>query len=328
MPRRTICLTFAPVLMLAAIHSTAALQSRTRDGEDPNFLTPIPVPRFALVMGAQNYHELDKVRNATNDANATATVLSQHGFTTRVVIDPTDADIYDYVDELATKAGGPDAPAIVLLFFAGHGFQQGAFNYIAPINVEKSRVTGRSVPVTSLLQTLGRNRAGLAIVLLDACRTEGPLSSAVASQGFGPIASTANTVIGLAARFGNPARSAAREGDSNSPYTTALVQFMPRPSQSLDVLLDRVNEEVRSLTLGKQEPEQLKGGSSSSVYIVPTQHERDAERRAWETVLATQNPDCVSRYILRYPDSPFLSAALRFLTTPPSGTRGGTRCDF
>src|SRR5450631_3363380 len=99
--------------------------------------TPRTVPRLALVIGAEHYETLSGVPNALNDAEQVATRLVQFGFNfVRYVPDPKDDnEIYDYIQELAQRAGGePEQPAIIVLFFAGHGFHEGSTNYIVPVS--------------------------------------------------------------------------------------------------------------------------------------------------------------------------------------------------
>src|SRR4051812_42863160 len=119
-----------------------------------DFFNPVPVPRFALVVGAQNYEQLDRVSNAQNDASEIATALAEAGGFTYIgfLPDPlTDQEILDHVDYLAQIASSSEQPAIVVFYFAGHGFQNGAWPYIVPVGASKKDPFDKALSVAEIM---------------------------------------------------------------------------------------------------------------------------------------------------------------------------------
>jgi hypothetical protein len=316
-------------LSIAATIAAAGLTVARSSAQAPAstaFETPVDVQRVALVIGAENYEQLPQVPNANNDAYETANALRRAGFESiRLIRNPRVGAIEDFVDELAKAAGPPDDPAIIVFFFAGHGFQNAAFNYLVPVDARPGQeLFSDSVPVINVLRALATHRAGLTIFLLDACRTTVTPETAVnlttilprGPVGFTTIAAPKNAIVGLATQFNTPARSAAHVGDANSPYTRALVKYIPYPAMSLDGALDQVRALVQQWTNDEQSPEVLKGGVGSAFYFAPTARERDVEGAAWRASLATNRRECVDRYVRTHPSSLFLKPALQWLDRP------------
>lgn len=312
--------------VVPAIVLTAAAVAAARaqgPAPAPSFETPADVQRVALVIGAEDYEFLPHVPNANNDAFETANALHRAGFdTVKLVRDPRIGAIDDYVDWLAKAAGPPEDPAIVVFFFAGHGFQNSAFNYLAPVDASPGDQLFRdSVPVINIMRSLATHRAGLTIFLLDACRTvvspetEVNLTAILPGipVGFSTIAAPKNAIVGLATQFNAAARSAAHAGDANSPYTRALVRYIPYPAMSLDTALDKVRALVQQWTDDEQSPEVLKGGAGNAFYFAPTARERDLEGASWRAAIGTNRRECVDQYVRTHPSSLFLKAALRWL---------------
>jgi len=292
--------------------------------EQPDLLASHDVRRVALVMGAQNYQKLDHVPNAMNDAARVADVLRGLRFSfVRHVPDPTRSDLDGFLNELANEIG--DDPAVVLIFFAGHGFHDATQNYLVPINASKDDLAASSIAVTSILGSIVSDRPGITILLLDACRAPAPTQrpegtaakKPIGAEGFAPVGNTDNAIVGFASQFGWPAGSVAFPGATNSPYTTGLLKYIVTKDASLDQVLEAVRREVRELTKGTQSPQILKGAASSAFAFQPSQTQRDQERDAWVRTLNSYDEGCVHRYIESYPDSPYLQSAVRWLENHP-----------
>src|SRR5258708_6837828 len=167
------------ILRISLIAVAFADVSVAQDGSTLNFLNPTPVPRFALVVGAEYYQQLDRVSNAHNDASEIASALAEAGGFSYIgyLPDPvSDQEILDHVDYMAGLAGASEQPAIVVFYFAGHGFQNGPFPYIVPIGASKQDPCEKSLSVAEIMRRLAVHHAGIAIFLLDSCRTGLPQS--------------------------------------------------------------------------------------------------------------------------------------------------------
>ena len=321
----------AIVTFVAAEGDMRAQERSVSLSASDSFLIETRVPRLALVVGVENYENLDHVTNALNDAKELSSVLTSIGFSfVRYLPDPKRDDIYDYVGELAKRGGDTRQPAILVFFFAGHGFQNGErFNYIVPVGARKDHMLDDSIPVETILHSLATHRAGLAIAFFDSCRTG--LSGQVGNinqVGFAELGSPAGAIVGLAAEFGSQALSAAHDGDADSPYTTALLRHLPRQSLSLDAALDKVQEDVKLATNRTQISFEVKGANGTGFYFVPGRSEQETEREKWESVIATGSLECAQRYVDAHPGSLFLQAALNWMTTEPHNqlARGDNSC--
>jgi uncharacterized caspase-like protein len=322
-------------LLLAGALAVAAAAQGDDSELDAQFLTPVDVRRLALVVGVENYDGYLPVPNALNDARTIEGALTSAGFEVRFLGNPETSDeILHEVRALAQRAGAE--PADVVFFFAGHGFQDGAFNYLVPGKARPNELLEHSVPVTSLLLLLSGGRpaagsgrpAGVTVVILDACRTTGHVRTpdeASSQTGFATVAAPARgTIVGLAAKYNSPAHSRAQPGDTNSPYTAALGLYIPREALSIEEMFNKVQARVELLTGDEQSPEEV-DALGGEFYFRPTESERAAEEAAWHATLDTRQRECAINYLRRYPDSRFVRAALT-LAERARDEAGGEEC--
>jgi uncharacterized caspase-like protein len=284
------------------------------------------------VIGVTNYDWLDVVPNAVRDAEDTEIVLQRAGFSfVRLLRNPIEKHIHDAMKELVQRTAGADHPAVVVIFFAGHGFQSEGHTYIAPKDATREDPTDRSISISDLIAKVASpGRGGLAIFLVDACRTpvsaSGQSSTAEGSDD-GIPRPPGGAILGLATKAGAPARSAAHIGDESSPYTSALRQYIPSQLR-LTAMFEHVRVLVEELTQDDQSPDVAYGANGDGFYFMPSDLQREAESFAWRTTLETNRPACIRRYMKTHPDSRFLRAALRWLSQPrtPDLPQGGVPC--
>jgi hypothetical protein len=305
------------------------------DANLERYMKPTEIPRFALVIGTEEYSPLARVTNATNDALQFASSLERVGFTNiRVVIDPKDADtIYQYVEEIGKKASVVESqhPVIVVFFFAGHGFQQGAFNYIVPAkarNDNDANIKADSIPLSSIMESLATHKTGLSVFFVDACRTTLSLTTttgSIANRGFSPMYLKEGTgaILSLASGYGMPARSYAKWDDKNSPFTSGLYRWLPEPI-SLHEMFDEVRNHVFAST-GDQTPFEVIGANASHFYFPMIKDRQEKEKLVWLETLKTRRTDCIRNYQRNYPGSYYLRSAHDWLTDSsvqaiPTGT--------
>jgi hypothetical protein len=296
------------------------------------------VPRFALVVGAQYYEQLDRVSNAYNDASEIATALAEAGGFSYIgyLPDPlTDQEILDHVDYLAKIAGASEQPAIVVFYFAGHGFQNGAWPYIVPVGASKKDPLDKSLSIAEIMRRLAVHHAGIAIFLLDSCRTGLPASrsetgtaSEINPTNLAALQVPRGAVLGLATEFGFPARSSAHIQDNDSPYANGLRRYIPQEALSLGTLLFNVRHFVEQKTERDQSSFFVTNGNEHGFFFVPGNAVQQTEALRWEAVVNMNRTDCVDWFIDSHPGSLFLQAALRWQRSAPDGaaTSGETRC--
>jgi hypothetical protein len=326
------------VLVIALIN-VASPQDKGGEGSlDERFLIPSTVPKFALVVGVEHYERVERVKNAINDAVSIAQSLKKAGFTVRFLADANQDEIYDYTKDLVRRAGGVNDPAILVFYFAGHGFEDA--NHI-PYMVPASARTGGftvddSVPIVNIMNALLANRrAGLTIFFLDACRTDfGEDSSFFGDQSLlFKLEPPGDGIFGMSTSAGFPANSSAGQGIENGPYALALAKHIPSLHVPLSEALDEVKFEVKDITripgfADGQKTAVLTIATYSKFYLNPQEEERESELVAWKAALRSEMPRCVRRYLDFFHGSAFLRRALEWLDTvaPISDADRGQTC--
>ena len=321
----------AAFLLLAAAEVAGRAQE---PAPHENYLVPHPVPRIALAIGVQNYTHLPPVPNALNDLAVAASALRRAGFST--VLEAPDATgplLRAAIKQLVQLVDKRERPAVVAIFFAGHGFQDGPDNFIVPMDAQPASLVDDSVPVMNVLFGLAPRKIGVTYMFLDACRTLALLPEVPAGApppvrgGFSPVGGVNGSILSFAPGFGQAALSKAHEGDVNSPYSEALGLHLSTERVSVATMLSDVYKHVTIKTGDRQHPAQAVQASLATLQFVPPRSpaDLDAEERHWRAVLDTGRPQCVREFQLAYPDSRFATAALRWLaeTPPPSSPQPG-----
>ena len=105
------------------------------------FLSLVPsfahaAKRVALVIGNSAYKNAPELTNPRNDAADMASILRVHGFD---VIDGYDLDKPTLDRKVRDFAVALQGATVGLFFYAGHGLQVGATNYIVPVDAQLTR---------------------------------------------------------------------------------------------------------------------------------------------------------------------------------------------
>jgi TPR repeat protein/uncharacterized caspase-like protein len=103
----------------------------------PASTAPSPVgPYYALVIGNNNYQQLNKLKTAVNDARDVAQLLQDRfGFQTKVLYDATRSQILEAID---SYRGLPEKSNLVI-YYAGHGWKdtEAGRAYWLPVDAEE-----------------------------------------------------------------------------------------------------------------------------------------------------------------------------------------------
>jgi len=217
--------------------------------------------RLALVIGNGAYKYSDRLPNPRNDGQAMSAALAKMGFE---VVDGYDLDkgaMEATIRDFARKAAAAD---VALFFYAGHGMQVGARNYLIPTDAKLEEATAVDFELVDVDQTIVKYMGGeskVGIVLLDACRNN-PLARSFA-RSFG-VTRSGSVGNGLAAMSGEgglliafataPGDVAADGSGINSPFTAALLKHLPTPGMEIEQILKRVKNEVYQATGRQQQP--------------------------------------------------------------------------
>lgn len=217
--------------------------------------------RVALVVGNGAYAHTTPLSNPLNDARDMTEALKATGFE---VVEAVDADklkldgaLRSFTDKLA------DAD-VALFFYAGHGLQVGAQNYLVPIDAKLDRerdLEFEAVKLDFVLRQMEIDREGkTSIVILDACR-DNPLTRNLArsmgtrSTGIGRGLAPAATGLGTFIAYSTQPGNVALDGKGrNSPFTAALAKHVRVKGRNLPATMIEVRKEVLAATDGKQVP--------------------------------------------------------------------------
>lgn len=220
------------------------------------FAPPAQAERVALVIGNGAYQASAPLANAERDARDVAAALKQIGFHVFQGENLDQQGTLQLVQDFA-RALRPEDTA--LLYYAGHGVQLGAQNYLVPVDARtgsEQDLSTSSVALQAILRTM-ELRANARIVILDACRdnpfvaTSTSRSSSQPSRGLAKIEAGVGSFIAFATQPGNTASDGAGR---NSPFTTALLRHIATPDANIHAVMRKVRQDVLRDTDGLQVP--------------------------------------------------------------------------
>ncbi|MEM7317716.1 MAG: caspase family protein [Pseudomonadota bacterium] len=216
---------------------------------------PAHARQIALVMGNGAYQHVDRLDNATNDARDMADRLRGMGFDVYEGIDLNRSDSLRLVQDFARALNREDT---ALFFFAGHGVQLGADNYIMPVDVRPGTevdLTNGAIRLQSILQSM-ENQADTRIVILDACRNN-PFLRGSANRSGGAVRGLKRIEAGVGSyiAFSTEPGNVASDGNGrNSPFTAALLRHIATPGADIHAVMRKVRTDVMEASNRTQIP--------------------------------------------------------------------------
>ena len=215
--------------------------------------------RIALVIGNSGYQHVAQLPNPANDSAAIAATLKEAGFdVVEAKHDLKASEMRRALRDFSDTARDAD---VAIVFFAGHGMEIDGANYLIPTDAVLERdidAFDEAIPLDRLLTVIEPARK-LRLVILDACRDnpfaksmKRTVGSRAIERGLARVEpARSNTLVAFAAKAG----STAADGDGkNSPFTAALVKYLPKPGLDLRKAFGFARDEVLKLTGNKQEP--------------------------------------------------------------------------
>jgi hypothetical protein len=281
--------------------------------------------RVALVMGNSAYQNVNRLANPTNDSEAMSAILKKAGFD--VVELKRDLNVSEMRRALRDFSDTVRDADVAIVYFAGHGIEINGNNYLIPVDAVLERdidAFDEAIPLDRILTVIEPAKQ-LRLVILDACR-DNPfnktmkrmIGSRAIGRGLAKVEpESPNTLIAFAAKAG----STASDGDSkNSPFTAALVKFLPRPGLDLRKAFGYARDDVLKATNNKQEPFIYGSLGGDDVALVPGPDKTTAnatkplddkrlELTFWESIKNDKNPQLFQAYLNRYPDGVFADIA-------------------
>lgn len=215
--------------------------------------------RHALVVGIDAYEALPPLTRAVNDARAVAATLERLGFAVTLAVNPGRRAMNQALNEFA-RALRPGDEAV--FYFAGHGVEIAGRNWLLPADVpaalagQEAFVTGESIAVDVVLETIRARGTRVSLLILDACRDNpfpappgrgaAPLGG---GRGLGAMTAPEGTFILYSAAIGQQALDALgrSDPDPNSVFTRRLLPLMAEPGLPLPELARRLRTEVQAL---------------------------------------------------------------------------------
>ena len=230
--------------------------------------------RVALVMGNSAYQNVNRLANPINDSGTMSETLKSAGFD--VVELRRDLKVNEMRRALRDFSDKVSDADVAVVYYAGHGMEIDGTNYVIPVDAVLERdidAYDEAVSLDRILTVIEPAKA-LRLVILDACRDnpfnktmKRTIGSRAIGRGLAKIEpNSPNTLIAFAAKAG----STASDGDSkNSPFTAALVKYLPKPGLDLRKAFGFARDDVLKATNKRQEPFVYGSLGGDDVALVP-----------------------------------------------------------
>jgi hypothetical protein len=281
--------------------------------------------RVALVMGNSAYQNVNRLANPTNDSEAMSAILKKAGFD--VVELKRDLNVSEMRRALRDFSDAVRDADVAIVYFAGHGIEIDGTNYVIPVDAVLERdidAFDEAIPLDRILTVIEPAKQ-LRLVILDACRDnpfnktmKRSMGSRAIGRGLAKVEpESPNTLIAFAAKAG----STASDGDGkNSPFTAALIKYLPRPGLDLRRAFGYARDDVLKVTNNKQEPFIYGSLGGDDVALVPAPDKTTADEAKplddarleltfWESIKNDKNPELFQAYLNRYPKGVFADIA-------------------
>lgn len=235
--------------MLAEMKKANELAAR------PVKLTParpvVMARRRALVIGNDNYRNVQKLENAVGDAKSMASALEELGYKVDLHANLTERGFKRALrDFRADLKGGEE----VLFFYAGHGVQLGNSNYLLPVDLgsdSSEQVQDESIELQKVLDDLSEQKTKFALAVIDACR-DNPFKQAgraIGGRGLAPTTAATGQMVMFSAGAGQQAldKLGTQDKERNGLFTRVFLEEMKKPGIPVDKVLRNVRQRVVSL---------------------------------------------------------------------------------
>ena len=282
--------------------------------------------RVALVVGNSDYAAIGALPNPGNDAADVAAALGRLGFDVTPVLDADRVAMNEALRTFTRESVGAD---VALVFYAGHGLEMDGVNYLVPVDARLERDTDVRFEAVELDDVLAATAgAELRVVILDACRNN-PLARSmqrtsttrnVSRGSFGELDENLlgdETLVAYAAAAGT---TAADGTGRNSPYTTALLEYLEQPLE-IGILFREVRGRVLAATGGEQRPHEyaslleehyLRGASGQPGTVADTASadvRGQQETVFWQSISGSANLADYQAYLQQFPNGVFARLA-------------------
>jgi len=276
--------------------------------------------RIALVIGNSAYIGGAALANPANDAKAMAETLRGMGFTVVELRDGSKAQMNAAVAKVQAALNGKQG--VGMLYYAGHGLQVDARNYMVPVDAKVKKIADvpqQTVDVNSVVEAFKSAGNRMNILVLDACRNN-PFGSINTGKGLAPLDAPSGTFLAYATAPGNVAEDG-DEKTGNGLYTQYLLQELKKPQARIEDVFKRVRFAVRKASEGRQIPWESTSLEDDFQFndgkiIAPTkrtaqqlQAEFNVEKHDWDRIKGSSKTDDFYAFIQKYPRGTITEAA-------------------
>ena len=168
----------APTLCFATAIGLSLVPALVAQAERPS--PEKAASRWALLIGIDDYSELHPLHYADHDQQAMAEQLIASGFPQDQVFLlhdkaqqkkylPFRANIEQQLDLVLSLANEGD---LLVVGFSGHGAHIGDRDYLCPVDTQIRKMAQTAIPLPSIYEKLGKSKATLKLLVVDACRSD------------------------------------------------------------------------------------------------------------------------------------------------------------
>jgi hypothetical protein len=232
--------------------------------------------RVALIIGNSRYQTVPQLPNPARDASAVAQMFRDAGFDS--VDLQLDVGNLEFKRAIRRFEAAADEADIAVVYYAGHGLEIGATNYLIPTDARlaSDRDADDEAIALERMVSSADGAKRLRLIILDACRDnpfigtmrrERKVANRAVTAGLGRVEPTStDTLIAYAAKAG----STADDGDGqHSPFTSAILKDLPVPGLDVRLAFGRVRDDVLKNTANRQEPFVYGSLGGGNVSLVP-----------------------------------------------------------
>ena len=293
------------------------------------------IVRIALIIGNSAYPSAP-LTNPANDAKAMSETMRGLGFIVIELLDGNKVQMANAIVKAREALQGQEG--IGMLYYAGHGLQIDARNYMVPVDAKIAKATDvpkQTIDVSSVVDAFKLAGNHMNILVLDACRNN-PFGSITTGKGLAPLDAPSGTFLAYATAPGNVAGDG-DEKSGNGLYTQYLLQELKKPESHIEDVFKRVRFGVRKASNGAQIPwestsleEDFQFNDGKIIaFIKPTAQSMEAEfsleKLDWDRIKDSKNADDFYAFIQKFPRGTIAGAAtarLNEITKPTLVVQG------
>lgn len=267
--------------------------------------------KVALIIGNSNYVNGASLPNPLNDAALVTKAAIAAGFE---VTSANNLNADDFHNSLTAFRAKADTAEVSLVYYAGHGIENNAKNWLIPTDATLSDprdLQRQAISFDEVLNTVALSK--FKIILLDACRDDPykakwPSLNRSFVKGLASIGEIDNGSIIL---FATDAGMTVSDGGSagNSYFATAISKNLAKPGEPLSKLANNIAGYVDAVSGGLQRP--MKTERLPADYtLIEVIREDSSEYAVWGKATKLNSIPAYEEYLNKFPNGQFKSDAL------------------